>query len=54
MIDDCVGCEHMLAASGDVGVICDGSEHFEDHAQPQMGSPARPRRRSNIPRRTIR
>ena len=24
VIDDCVGCEHMLAASGDVGVICDG------------------------------
>ena len=24
VIDDCIGCEHMLAASGDVGVICDG------------------------------
>lgn len=24
VIDDCVGCVHMLAASGDVGVLCDG------------------------------
>ena len=24
VIDDCIGCKHMLAASGDVGVICDG------------------------------
>ena len=24
VIDDCIGCEHMLAGSGDVGVICNG------------------------------
>ena len=24
LVDDCIGCEHMLAASGGVGVICDG------------------------------
>ena len=32
VIDDCTGCEHMLNASADVGVVCDG---FRALARPQ-------------------
>ena len=39
VIDDCIGCEHMLAA-GDIGVMCDG---FRALRRPQPAAEAAPR-----------
>ena len=42
VIDDCTGCEHMLALSGDVGVICDGFRALGVGRPAAEGSPRPP------------
>ena len=42
VIDDCVGCEHMLAAPGDVGVICDGFRALRRPRPPAESVPRPP------------
>ena len=41
VIHDCIGCKHMLAASGDVGVICDGFRALR-RPHPTAGRSPRP------------
>ena len=42
VVDDCIGCEHMLAASGDVGVICDGFRALRRPSPPAERVPRPP------------
>ena len=42
VIDDCIACDHMLAVSGDVGVVCDGFRALGAPRPPQTVVPRPP------------